>query len=317
MNDIFVVFEVTPDCDNDCIYCYNVWKNHENKTFGTSNRENSFKILENIISKIKPAGICFTGGEPLLCPDLSELIVFAKPGVRFLSIATNGTNLDHEFFSRIDSKKLDLIDISLPTLDEEKYVYICRSGRSEKVKSAFALAKKNGFRVNLSVTAMKMNLEEITDLLRFAFAFSCDSATINFFTPSGNGLFHRNELLLSHEDKLEIIRKADKFSEGTGLPVIFGIPFERCKGDVSSYKHVKFGMCLCGEIKFAVDFCGNVRPCEQSDIVLGNVFKDDFENILKSEKLKNFRSDNLSKHCKDCVHYASCLGGCRFSDERV
>ncbi|MBN1150976.1 radical SAM protein [candidate division WOR-3 bacterium] len=312
MNDLFVVFEITRECDNDCLYCYNIWKNRNFQDSGKTNIDKK-KALENIIKKIKPTGICFTGGEPLLSPELPELIELCRPDVKFISLATNGKNLDRNIFSRIDLKKLDLIDISLPTLMDEKYLYICKSGGLDNVKSAVAHAKKRRFRVNLSVTAMKINLVEIIDLLRFAFAFSCDSATINFFTPSGRGAENKEELALSTDEKLGIIKIADEFSGKYGFPVIFGIPFERCKGDISLFKNLKFGSCLCGIVKFAVDFYGNVRPCEQSDLVLGNILEDDFKQMLESDKLEKFRSNNFSEDCPDCSHYSLCLGACRFS----
>ncbi|MBN2363886.1 radical SAM protein [candidate division WOR-3 bacterium] len=313
MNDLFVVFEATPDCDNDCIYCYNVWKNHENKTFGTSNRENSFKILGSIISKIKPVGICFTGGEPLLETGLSELIEFCRPEVKFVSLATNGKNLSEEFLIKNSSKIIDLIDISLPTLREEKYRQICGKDGVEAVKSNIALSKKHGFRINVSITAMKINFFEIRDLLSFAFAFSADSATINYFSPTGRGAKNKKELILSTDEKLELIKIADEFSGKYGLPVIFGLPFERCKSDISGFRNIKMSLCLCGVVKFAVDFEGRVRPCEQSSTVLGNILKDDFKDIVECEELKCFRNDNYSENCISCGHYQSCLGSCRYS----
>ncbi|MBN1619569.1 radical SAM protein [candidate division WOR-3 bacterium] len=312
MNSYFVVFETTSDCDNDCIYCYNIWKK-KNFPGNRSINEDKKRLLENVIEKIKPAGICFTGGEPLLCPELPEFIELCRPKVKFLSLATNGKNLGEDFFSRISPKKLDLLDISLPTLRDDKYAEICKSEGSEKVKSAFILAKKNGFRVNLSVTAMKINMDEIEDILRFAFAFSLDSATINFFAPSGRGEFFREELSLSLQDKISIMKKADEFSEKTGLPVIFGIPFERCRADISSLKNIKMSTCLCGVVKFAVDFEGSIRPCEMSGLVLGNILSDDLESILDREALKKFRSENYLSECPSCVSYNYCMGSCRFS----
>lgn len=316
MNEYSVVFETTPECDNDCKYCYNIWKKTRNPYPITPLGE-SILILENIISKIKPTGICFSGGEPLLCPDIFDLIKLSRGRVKMVSLATNGRNLGEDFFSKITPKLLGMIDISLPTLDNGKYAEICGSEGLEEVKSAIALTKKKGFRLNISITAMKVNLEQISEILEFAYAFSANSVFINIFTPSGRGEIHRKELLLSMGEKIQIIKIADKFSGKTGMQIFFGIPFERCRADISSYKNIHIGPCLCGIVKFAVDFLGNIRPCEQSDLVLGNVFRDDFRTVLESDGLAKFRSDNLSKNCADCIYYSNCLGGCRFSDERV
>lgn len=313
MNSYFVVFETTSDCDNDCIYCYNVWKDTYKKYPPEDCKVKKEDILEKILQKIAPTGICFTGGEPLLSPGIFDLLKYCRPKVKFLSLATNGKNLSEKFFSLVSPKMLDLIDISIPSLRESGYREICKSEGAEKVKYNITLSKNRGFRVNVSFTAMKINKDEIPDLLDFAFALSADSATINFFSPAGRGALIGERLVLTPDEKLQIIKIADEFSEKYGYPVIFGIPFERCRRDISPYKNIKMSSCLCGEVKFAVDFNGNIRPCEMSDLVLGNILSDDFTTVVKSEELKKFRSNNYSPDCTSCGSFNKCMGSCRFS----
>jgi cyclic pyranopterin phosphate synthase len=93
------------------------------------------------ISKIR-----LTGGEPLIRRNIVKLVrmISAIPGVKDLSMTTNGILLSH-YASELRQAGLDRLNISLDTLDPEKYRVITRCGTLDQVLAGIDAAREQGF----------------------------------------------------------------------------------------------------------------------------------------------------------------------------
>lgn len=65
-----------------------------------------------------------------------------------------------------------------------------------------------------------------------------------------------------------------------------------------------------------LDLLGNLRLCNHSPTVMGNIFKLKIEDILNSEKVKFWHS-TIPDYCTDCKRYSKCKGGCRAASEQL
>ena len=65
-----------------------------------------------------------------------------------------------------------------------------------------------------------------------------------------------------------------------------------------------------------LDIYGNIRLCNHSPVVAGNIFKDNFENILSSDYVKSW-SKIIPDYCNSCDKYYRCFGGCRAAAEQL
>jgi radical SAM protein with 4Fe4S-binding SPASM domain len=73
-----------------------------------------------------------------------------------------------------------------------------------------------------------------------------------------------------------------------------------------------FGYCAAGSERayYTLDPLGNVRPCNHSTTILGNLFEESFGDLVSSEKLKGFVNAFPAK-CTGCEQLAACQGGCK------
>jgi GTP 3',8-cyclase len=142
---------------------------HEDHTIAAP--ELSSQEIGKIIAALASAGvrkIRFTGGEPLLRKDISSLVRDAKSieGIKTVSLTTNGILLDRHLDDLIDAG-LDAINLSLDTLDRERYLSITRRNEFDRVMTNLeTLLAKAEFPVKLNVVMMRgVNSDEIRDFI--------------------------------------------------------------------------------------------------------------------------------------------------------
>ena len=117
--------------------------------------------------------INFAGGEPTLCPWLSELIALAKERGMVTSIVTNGSRITSEWLDGLNGN-LDWIALSIDTVDQEK---LKRSGRAVQNKpisrdgylQIIGRIKRSGIRLKINTVVTSATWEEnFADFIRAA-----------------------------------------------------------------------------------------------------------------------------------------------------
>jgi radical SAM protein with 4Fe4S-binding SPASM domain len=105
-----------------------------------------------------------------------------------------------------------------------------------------------------------------------------------------------------------------------GLPVAVSVVIEPCVVDVRQYEHVHFGWCpLAGEDSyFTVDPGGNLRICNHSPVILGNINRDSFADIYYGHPHVRAFHDTWPEECADCDPELKemCRGGCKAAAEQ-
>lgn len=159
---------VTDRCNFRCIYCmpdegYPVSPKDELLTFEELAR------LVHLAADLGITKVRLTGGEPLVRRDLVQLVarISTHPGIRDLSLTTNGHLLE-ENAEALHAAGLHRVNISLDTLDEEKFVRIARRGNLKKVQTGIEAAKAAGLNpIKINCVLMKgVNDDEVVDFAR-------------------------------------------------------------------------------------------------------------------------------------------------------
>ena len=163
--DWHIRFFVTPKCNFACKYC-----NPESRFIKTpelSTEECKKYLRAAIKSGIK--SIHWTGGEPLIRSDLLELISYSKKiGFKHQVITTNGYLLE-KYASKLFEEGLSRINLSLDTLDEQKFKEITGRDCLKQVLSGLEeVLKLSKFPTKLNVVVTKSNLEDAIDIVKFA-----------------------------------------------------------------------------------------------------------------------------------------------------
>jgi radical SAM protein with 4Fe4S-binding SPASM domain len=307
----FFIYEITPRCNNDCIYCYNVWKDASDYPAGELTVHESKELFEKVLSEVEPSGITITGGEPLLHEGLLEIVSYLNGKNVRLGIATNGSLLDDGKVGSLVDNGVSYFEVSLVSANRDSYAEMSRNDCIDSVRSAMLSIKKRKAALNISVVVTNRNKKEIGDIIDLAFAFSADSVSLNRFVPGGCGLRNLSDCLISDSDLAKVLSAADKKAGELNFPVNITVPVEHCMISHGGYPHLNFGTCVCGEGKWVIDPKGNLRTCEQNPGILGNLFEKDFSELAGSEAAISFRGERLSKDCGICARKDDCGGGCR------
>lgn len=127
-------------------------------------------LLIRILAGLGVRKIRFTGGEPLLRNDIAELVRTAKDtvGIETVSLTTNGVLL-HKHLDGLRKAGLDALNLSIDTLDRERYRAITRRDVFEQVKANLdTLLASKTIPVKLNVVMMRgINSDEIAEFMEF------------------------------------------------------------------------------------------------------------------------------------------------------
>ncbi|TKB55009.1 GTP 3',8-cyclase MoaA [Ferrimonas aestuarii] len=175
----YLRLSVTDRCDFRCVYCMS-----ENPTFLRRDDVLTLEELSTIARAFTELGverIRLTGGEPLVRTDLPVLVrkLGKLPGLKDLSMTTNGSRLT-KFADVLAGNGLQRLNISLDTLEADRFAEVTRKGNLERVLAGIDSATKAGFeRVKLNAVIMKgQNDHEVLDLVNFARDKGCDISFI-------------------------------------------------------------------------------------------------------------------------------------------
>lgn len=179
----YLRISVTDKCNLRCIYCMPedgvIRKQHKDFL--------SFEEITEVVRSGIPLGITkirLTGGEPLVKRDISDLVRMLKnlKGLDHLAMTTNGILLA-ESVKELKAAGLDSVNVSLDTLDAERYAYITRGGNIDKVISGLKAARRAELPVKINMVIMDdTTAEDIEELRQFAFGSGYSIQFINHFS---------------------------------------------------------------------------------------------------------------------------------------
>ncbi|MBW6451671.1 MAG: radical SAM protein [DPANN group archaeon] len=176
---------LTSKCNLDCIYCH--------KEGQYQKRANNLEINEliKIISLLVPYGlneVKLSGGEPLLYDGIEKIIKSCKErGIKKVSISTNGILLKNKI-NLLKESGLDEISISLDTLKPELFKQLCKGTDKQYllVKDGIMSAINNIPLVNLNMTLIKDNIDEVKDMIKFSKKLGVDLRLISLIEFSSD-----------------------------------------------------------------------------------------------------------------------------------
>ena len=156
---------VTDRCDLRCFYCMS-----ENMTFLPKKELLSLEELDRLCTTFIEMGVSklrVTGGEPLVrkgimsfFDDMSRHL--ASGSLKELTLTTNGTQL-HKFAQPLKDAGVNRINVSLDTLDEDKFAKITRWGRFRQVMEGIDAADKAGLAIKINTVALKSTNDDRTE----------------------------------------------------------------------------------------------------------------------------------------------------------
>ncbi|GGC98203.1 GTP 3',8-cyclase MoaA [Halopseudomonas salina] len=201
----YLRMSVTDRCDFRCVYCM-----AEDMTFLPRQQVLTLEEIQRLAALFVAQGvkkIRLTGGEPLVRRGIVELCagISALPGLRELVMTTNGSQLV-KLAQPLADAGVKRLNISLDSLDPEKFRAITRTGELQQVLDGIDAARDAGFkRIKLNVVVMKgRNADEVPALVDYALARDLDITFIEEM-PLGNVGRSRGESFCSSDEVRGII----------------------------------------------------------------------------------------------------------------
>lgn len=215
MNDQFgreltyLRISVVDRCNLRCLYCMPA----HGTGFEASGELLSYEEMTTLVRCFAELGIQkvrITGGEPLVRKDLSKLIADIRKiqGIREVAMSTNGVFLKGQA-QKLRDAGLDRLNISLDTLDRNRFTQIAKFDRLKEVLDGIDEALECGFEpLKINTVLMKgINEHEICDLVHFAVAKSIEIRFIELMQTNGLVQLDPLERFLSTEEAREQIEK--------------------------------------------------------------------------------------------------------------
>jgi len=297
---------LTYRCSNDCIHCYNETK--KKKELQTK----EWKAVLNKLWKVGIPHIVFTGGEPTLREDLSELIAHAEDLGQITGMNTNGRKLkDKIYLKKLLDAGLDHIQITLSSHIKEIHEKITKTkGSYEETVQAIKNCIDADIYLVTNTTIMEENKDTALETITFLRSLGVKHIAVNSLIRSGKG---KDAKGLQIDELTRILEKGRDMGRLSGFEFRWYSPTPYCKLDPMSMG-LGLKQCSACRLNMAVEPDGQVIPCQSYYESLGNIRSDKWKNIWEHELCENIRNrKEMPKECRDCDRFDVCGGGCPLS----
>ena len=238
----YIRLSITDRCDFRCVYCMS-----EDMTFLPREEVLSLEECARLVRIFVELGVSkvrITGGEPLVRKNALWLFeeIGRLPGLRELVTTTNGSQLAHQA-QALKAAGVRRINISLDSLNAERFRKITRVGDLDKVLRGITAAREAGFdNIKLNTVLMRgVNDDEALSLLEFAIAQEIDISYIEEM-PLGEVDHTRDSTYVSNEATRQLLQTRHTLvssAETTGGPARYWrIPGTKTRvGFISPHSH--------------------------------------------------------------------------------
>lgn len=277
-----LTLEVTQRCPNSCLFCSSLAG------------PNSFHrlSLDEIVSIINQAvclglhTIAVSGGEPLLHPDIEQIIPalsknlmvrFYTTGIQFGSDGKATPFADWGAFDRSSTTIIFNVQSSDPRVHDS---LTRRNGSFNLTHKALLLAKQSGLRVEVHLVPNRLNLASIESSVADFIEWGVDQVSFLRLVPQGYARENARSLLLRGDEHERLSRTFTLLAAGdwVNTHLRFGVPFG---GVIGQPMH-----CNAGESKLIIRSDGKVLPCEafkdqqHEHFSLGDIRKNTLQEML-------------------------------------
>jgi len=304
-------FEITHSCNQQCLYCYN------SSELSTGSSEKPIKTLSKLFCVARVQQITFTGGEPTLSACLKECVIHARLNNAKVAIITNGSTENQQLFRDLISIGVSHFQITVNSHHAEIHDRLAGTiGAWRKTIENIEFITSNGGKVIPTMVLSNQNTEHIERLFDLFTQYGLKTVMANRYNLSAGGFAEK--ITLSAEGLNRVFRKIDDMAHDRNFKVTSNVCTPHCILNPGDFRHIGFGNCPDDpKLKpITIDSNGNVRICNHSRTILGNIFKHSFDEMLYSDYALSWVS-NIPEYCTNCSIYDDCKGGCKAASEQI
>ncbi len=305
---MIVSWNTTNACNMYCAHCYR-------DAGARLEDELSTGEAKKMLGEIARAGfkiMIFSGGEPLLRPDILELVRHAAGlGLRPV-FGTNGTLITEEKALALKAAGALGMGISLDSLDEKKHdSFRSFPGAWAGAVRGMEACKKAGLPFQIHTTVMDWNAPELEAMTNFAVEKGAVAHHFFFLVPTGRGAEIEKTSLDAEAYEAVLTRiMAKQKTVPIELKPTCAPQFMRIAKEMNVETRFRRG-CLAGLAYCIIGPRGKVQPCAYLNIEAGDVRKTPFDEIWKNAEIfRRLRTLDYKGACGVCKYKGAC-GCCR------
>lgn len=316
-----IYFYLTEECNLRCRHCWIAPKFHSR---GRSNTGLELALVQSIMEQAKPLGLLgvkLTGGEPLLHPQIEDILELIRTQNLRLTVETNGVLCTPEIARELAECKRPLVSVSLDGADAGTHESVrgiagCFGAALEGIRNL----TKAGVRPQIVMTVMRDNNNQVEAVVRLAESLGVGSVKFNMVQPIGKGrTMYEGGETLTIEELVDLGKWVETtLSASTDLHLQYSHPLA-FRPLSKMFGANRDGCGLCGILgilgvlsdgSYALCGVGKIVP----DLVLGHAATDRLEDVWFNTsiivELREGLPDRLEGICADCLMKAVCLGSC-------
>jgi len=316
-----IYFYLTEGCNLRCRHC---WLEPPHQSEKRQYPALDPELFRHILRQARPLGLSsvkLTGGEPLMHPQIGEILEILRNEKLRFTVETNGVLCTPELAQDLLRSGLYHISVSLDGADADTHEWV------RGVKGCFISAIGGikylvaaGMRPQVIMTLMRRNVGQIEAVVRLAESLGCSSVKFNIVQPTARGVkMHEAGETLSIR---EIVRLGDwvenDLSAGTKLRLHYSHPAAfRPLGRMYGREGSGCGICgirgilgVLGNGSYALCGIGETVP----ELVFGDAAKDALADVWRDNPVLREIREGLPRRlegvCGECLMKGVCLGSC-------
>lgn len=327
----FVIsWNLTYRCNLACEHCYldagKGWSDRLNGagTSGELSTRECFKVIDEIAAFAPECLTILTGGEPLLRPDILEIIRYTHGKDLWVVVGTNGVLITETLATKLKNAGARGLALSLDALrpeDHDRFRGVEGSWRNT-VRGAKILADV-GLPFTIQTTVARHNARDLEAIARFAYEeLAAKVWNLFFLTPTGRGHEYAESHDMTSEQYDQVLADVLRIQEIYASRMMVNakcaphyikalIEHQPDSPFIKSYTGGAGG-CPAGTHYLGIRPNGDVTPCPYLPVFAGNLLSIPLAQLWKESKLFSTISDrtSLGGRCGVCEFHAHC-GGCR------
>lgn len=258
--------------------------------------------------------VCLSGGEPFLYKDLENIVSYVNQLGIEVNIYSSGivenegkiTYISPQKFETLKKLGLSKVMFNMQSSDETTYDKITGTkGRFSIIKKSLRNAINAGIYTEIHFVPMKLNVNDIDDVIRFSKDIGIDKVSFLKLVPHGRAKENRKFLQLSSEETIHLKQKLDDINSENiriGIPLSLNFESNFCHA-ASSKLYIKFDGTVygCEAFKYIQQLDNNnngIQPC--------NIFEQSLLDIYNNSEYicatRNFvkKYSSINSRCESC-----------------
>ncbi len=319
LNQIY--FYLTEGCNLRCRHC---WIAPKYQSEANQYPALDLDLFKSIIEQGKPLGLIgvkLTGGEPLLHPQLNEILEHIRTEDLSMTLETNGVLCTPELAEKMAACKDPFVSVSLDGADAGTHEWVRGvNGCFDEAIEGLRNLVNAGFRPQLIMTIMRHNKDQMESVVRLAERLGAGSVKFNIVQPTARGekMYESGEAL-SIEELVDLGQWVEStLSASTPLRLYYSHPMAfRPLGKMFGENGDGCGVCGILSI-LGVLADGSYALCgigeTVSDLVFGHAGIDLLEHVWTNTPVLQMIREELPHRlegiCGDCLMKERCIGSC-------